>query len=85
MRTNTTATTATASWTIYRWGWQFTGSQGFDDAYVPFFGTFGAAWEDGMVAPEHQSAWDALTGHGGARSGSNTPSTRPASRSPTRR
>ena len=23
MRTNTTATTATGSWTIYRWGWQF--------------------------------------------------------------
>jgi hypothetical protein len=54
LRTNTTATTAAGSWTIYRWGWQFTGSEGLDEAYVPFFGAFGAAWDDGMVA--HWSA-----------------------------
>jgi hypothetical protein len=28
LHTNTTATTATGSWTIYRWAWQFTGSEG---------------------------------------------------------
>ena len=39
-----TATTATGSWTIYRWGWQFTGSEGLDEAYVPFFGAFGPMW-----------------------------------------
>jgi hypothetical protein len=48
--TNTTATNATGGWTMYRWGWQFTGSEGLDEAYVPFFGAFGAAWDDGMVA-----------------------------------
>jgi hypothetical protein len=42
--------TATGSWTIYRWGWQFTGSEGLDEAYLPFFGAFGAAWDDAMVA-----------------------------------
>jgi hypothetical protein len=26
------------------------GSQALDEAYVPFFGAFGAAWHDGMVA-----------------------------------
>ena len=41
--TNTPATTATGSWTIYRWGWQFTGSEGLDEAYVPFFVAFGTA------------------------------------------
>jgi hypothetical protein len=30
--------TATSSWSIYRWGWQFSGSEGLDEAYVPFFG-----------------------------------------------
>ena len=50
LRTNTTATAATGSWTIYRWGWQFTGSEGLDEANVPFFGAFGAAWDDAMVA-----------------------------------
>jgi hypothetical protein len=30
--------------------WQFTGSEGLDEAYVPFFGAFGAAWDDAMVA-----------------------------------
>jgi hypothetical protein len=49
LRTSTTAT-ATGSWTIYRWGWQFTGSEGLDEAYLPFFGAFGAAWDDAMVA-----------------------------------
>jgi hypothetical protein len=39
-----------AVWTIYRWGWQFTGSEGLDEAYVPFFGAFGAAWDDAMAA-----------------------------------
>lgn len=43
LRTNTTAVTAAGSWTIYRWGWQFTGSQKLDEAYVPFLGAFAAA------------------------------------------
>jgi hypothetical protein len=43
-------TTATGSWTIYRWGWQFTGSETLDEAHVSFFGAFGAAWDDAMVA-----------------------------------
>jgi hypothetical protein len=38
LRTNTVAATATSGWTIYRWGWQFTGDEGLDQAYVPFFG-----------------------------------------------
>jgi hypothetical protein len=29
-----------------RWGWQFSGSQALDEAYVPFLG---AAWDDAMV------------------------------------
>jgi hypothetical protein len=33
----------TGSWTIYRSGWQFTGSEGLDEAYVPLSGAFGAA------------------------------------------
>ena len=45
LRTNTTAVTATGS--IERWGWQFSGSEALDEAYVPFFG---AAWNDPMVA-----------------------------------
>ena len=40
----------TGSWTIDRWGWQFTGSEGLDEAYLPSFGAFGAAWDDAMVA-----------------------------------
>ena len=32
LRTNATATTATGSWIIYRWAWQFTGSEGLDEA-----------------------------------------------------
>jgi hypothetical protein len=50
MRTNTVAVTATGSWSIYKGGWQFSGSQALDEAYVPFFGAFGAAWDDAMVA-----------------------------------
>jgi hypothetical protein len=42
--------TATGSWSIYKWGWQFSGSQALDEAYVPLFGAFGAAWDDAMVA-----------------------------------
>jgi hypothetical protein len=33
-----------------QWGWQFSGTQGLDEAYVPFFGALGAAWDDAMVA-----------------------------------
>ena len=50
LRTNTVAVTASGSWSIYRWGWQFSGSQVLDEAYVPFLGAFGAAWDDAMVA-----------------------------------
>jgi hypothetical protein len=32
------------------WARQFTGSEGLDEACVPFFGTFGAGWDDAMVA-----------------------------------
>ena len=42
--------TATGSWPLYRFGYQFTGSEALDEAYVPFFGAFGAAWDDAMVA-----------------------------------
>jgi len=35
--------TATGDWIIYRWGWQFASSQQLNQAYVPFFGAFGAA------------------------------------------
>jgi hypothetical protein len=49
-RTDTTVVTATGSWTIYRLGWQFSGIQGLDQAYVPFFGAFGTAWDDALVA-----------------------------------
>jgi hypothetical protein len=50
LRTNTVAVTAFGSWTIYKWGWRFSGSQALDEAYVPFFGAFGAARDDAMVA-----------------------------------
>ncbi len=50
LRTNTTAVTATGSWPLYRFGYQFTGSEALDEAYVPFFGAFGVAWDDAMVA-----------------------------------
>ena len=42
--------TATGSWPVYRFGYQFTGSEALGEAYVPFFGAFGAAWDDAMVA-----------------------------------
>ena len=48
--TNTTAVTATGTWPLYRFGYQFTVSEALDEAYVPFFGAFGAAWDDAMVA-----------------------------------
>ena len=31
-------------------GWQFFGGEALDQAYVPHFGAFGAAWDDAMVA-----------------------------------
>jgi hypothetical protein len=31
---------AAASWTIYKWGWQFFVSEALDEANVPFFGAF---------------------------------------------
>ena len=37
-------------WPLYRFGYQFTGSEALDEAYVPFFGGFGTAWDDAMVA-----------------------------------
>jgi hypothetical protein len=37
-------------WPLYRFGYQFTGSEALDEAYVPFFGAFGVAWDDAMVA-----------------------------------
>jgi hypothetical protein len=40
---NTVAATATGSFSIYRWGWQFFTSEALDEADVPFFGAFGAA------------------------------------------
>jgi hypothetical protein len=46
---NTIATTATTGWAIYHW-LGFEGSEGLDEAYVPFFGAFGALWDDAMVA-----------------------------------
>ena len=49
-RTNTVAVTTTGSWTLYRWGWQFSGGESLDEACVPFFGAFGAPWDDTMVA-----------------------------------
>jgi hypothetical protein len=50
LRTNTIAMTATGSWSLYRFGYQFTGAEALDEAYVPFFGAFGAVWDDAMVA-----------------------------------
>ena len=47
---NTTAVTATGSWPLYPFGYQFTGAEALDEAYVPFFGAFGTAWNDAMVA-----------------------------------
>ena len=50
LRTSTTATTATGGWTLHRWGWQVSTGQAPHEAYVPFFGAFGAAWDDATVA-----------------------------------
>jgi hypothetical protein len=47
VRTNTVAVTGIGSWTVYKWGWQFSGSQVLDEAYLP---CFDAAWDDAMVA-----------------------------------
>ena len=49
---NTIAVTAATGWTIgpSTTGWQFAGGEGLDQAYVPFFGAFGAARDDAMVA-----------------------------------
>jgi hypothetical protein len=49
-RTNSVAVTAVGSWSIYRWGWQYFTSERLNEAYVPFFGAFGAAWDETMVA-----------------------------------
>jgi len=84
MCTNTTAVTVTGSWTIYPWGWQFTRSEGLDEAYVPSFGTLGAAWDDAMVArwsanplgmlwPEMDAAFAGSGGGGGAAAGGPDP------------
>jgi hypothetical protein len=35
---------------LYRFGYQFTGAEALDQAYVPFFGAFGTACDDAMVA-----------------------------------
>ena len=48
-RTNAVSVTATGRWSIYRWGWQFFSSEAVDEAYVSFFGAFGATWDDAMV------------------------------------
>lgn len=48
LRTNTVAVTATGSWSIYKW--QFFSIEALDEAYVPFIGAFGAAWDNAMVA-----------------------------------
>jgi hypothetical protein len=37
-----------------------TGSEGLDEAYVPFFGAFGAAWDDAMVATAAPVRWGCL-------------------------
>jgi hypothetical protein len=42
--------TATGRWSIYRWSWQFSNSQALDEGHVPFFGAFGAAWDERIVA-----------------------------------
>jgi hypothetical protein len=75
--------TATGSWPLYRFGYQFTGSEALDEAYVPFFGAFGAAWDDAMVAgwsanplgmlwPERDAAF-VTTGGGGSPAAARRP------------
>ena len=53
LRTNTVAVPASGSWTIYKWGWQSSGSQALDEALRLFFGAFGAASDDAMVRRWH--------------------------------
>jgi hypothetical protein len=76
MRTNTVAVTATGSWSIYKWGWQFSSSEALDEAYVPFFGAFRAARDDarspatsfnplGMLWPEMDDAFVTSGGENG--------------------
>jgi hypothetical protein len=50
---------------MYKWGWQFSGSQALDEAYVPFFGAFGAAWDDAMVARWRAPTRSGCCGWGG--------------------
>lgn len=49
-RTSATAVTATGAWSLHRFGWQFLTSQTLKQVDVPFFGAFGAAWDDDLVA-----------------------------------
>jgi hypothetical protein len=67
--------TATGSWSLYRFGYQFTGSEALDEAHVPFFGAFGTTWDDTMVVrwsanplrmlwPEMDAAFMATDGGG---------------------
>ena len=69
--------TAAGRWSIYKWGWQCFSSKALDEAYVPFFGAFGAAWDHAMVAhrsanplgvlwPEINAAFMSSGGNGGA-------------------
>jgi hypothetical protein len=82
--TRLSAVTATGSWPLYRFGYQFTGSEALDDAYVPFFGAFGTAWTDAMVARWSANPlgmlWpemDAAFVHGGTEGGPPTLARRP--------
>ena len=67
---------ATGSWSIYKWRWQFFSSEALDEAYVPFFGAFGAAWMTpwspatsfnplGMLWPEMDDAFVTSGGENG--------------------
>ena len=38
-----------AGGSTWKGDWQFSGSQGLDQAYVKYFGAFGAAWDGAMV------------------------------------
>jgi len=61
---NTVVVTSTGDWTVYRRAWQFSGAQGLDEAYVPFFGAFGTPGRRHGRALERRSARDALAGDG---------------------
>jgi hypothetical protein len=50
LRTDTVAVTACGAWSTYKWGWQFFRHSGPQEAYVPFCGALGAAWDDSVVA-----------------------------------